>query len=63
MILTDNTGRPLCPPDPPALDANIEDKIAYLRASAAYTDMVASLAHRAFDKAFRKAMRRYPGRT
>jgi hypothetical protein len=58
MILTDASGRPLEKPEPPSVDAPIDEKIAYLRAHAAYNDAVSSAANRAFAKAFRKAVRK-----
>jgi hypothetical protein len=58
MILTDSNGRPLDPPTPPAPDAPIEEKIAWLRADAAFRDRVASLANEAFVNVFRKEIKR-----
>ena len=58
MILTDGRGRPIDPPEPPAPDAPIEETVAYLRAYAAYKDRVADIANRAFDEAFREALRK-----
>ncbi len=58
MILTDANGRPFEAPTPPAPDAPIEEKIAWLRASSAYNDKVAALAHRTFDTTFRKTLRK-----
>mgnify|MGYP001577782370 CR=1 FL=1 len=53
MILTDGNGRPFAPIDPPAPDAPIEEKIAYLRAVAARNDAIATTANRAFTRAFK----------
>ena len=57
MILTDASGRPFEKPEPPAPNAPIEEKIAWLRADAAYRDAVANAANTAFEKRFRKALR------
>lgn len=60
MIITDARGVPIEKPDLPAADAPIDDRIAYLRACAAYHDEIAQIANRAFDDAFRKALARNP---
>lgn len=58
MILVDAHGRPFAKPEPPALDAPIEAKIAWLRADAAYRDAVAACAGKAFAGAFNRSLRR-----
>lgn len=58
MILTDANGVPIVKPEPPAPDANIETKVAYLMAHAAYNDKIAALASSAFDRQFRKSRKR-----
>ena len=58
MIYTDEHGRPFERPEPPAADATIDVKIAYLRARAAYNDAIASCANKAFSSAFRRALRK-----
>jgi hypothetical protein len=58
VILTDAKGRPFEKPEPPLPDAPIEDKIAYLRAYAAWSDAVARCAGRAFARAFTKTRRK-----
>lgn len=57
-ILTDAHGRPFERPEPPAPDAPPQEFTAWLRADAAYRDRVAACANRAFDRAFRKAIRK-----
>lgn len=56
MILTNEKGRPFVKPEPP-VNATTEEFIAWLRAMAAYHDAIADCANRAFDDAFRKALR------
>lgn len=53
MILTDDAGRPIVPPQLPETGASIDDVIAYLRDSSAFNDRVASLASSAFSRRFR----------
>lgn len=57
MILTDDKGRPIPEIDPPAPDASIDEKIAYLHATAARNDRIASLANVAFGRRFHRAVR------
>lgn len=56
MILTDASGRPFEKPEPPAADATIDEKIAYLRAHAAYVDKIATAADQAFEAGLRRAL-------
>lgn len=56
-VLTDAHGRPIEPPAPPRPDATIEEKVAWLRASSAHNDKVASLANAAFAKQFNRSLR------
>lgn len=55
-IYTDAQGRPFDQPEPPARDASIEDKIAYLRARAAWSDAITDCANTAFDKQLKRSM-------
>lgn len=57
MILTDKHGRPFAPIDAPESDATIDEKIAFLRAVAARNDAIATTAHAAFDRAFKKRIK------
>ncbi len=52
-ILTDGQGRPF---DPPARE-DFEDVVDYIRARHTYNDRVRACGNKAFDEAFRKAMR------
>lgn len=54
MIVTDSRGRPV---PRPAREDYASD-IAWLRADCVYRDTVHAMAARAFDAAFRKAVRR-----
>ena len=57
-ILTDGNGRPFEKPLPPADDAPIEEKIAWIRATHDYNDRVTDCANQAFADAFSKAIRK-----
>lgn len=52
MIYTDANGRPIEPPERPAPDASIEEKVRYLRARHAYNDLITDMANRAFAERF-----------
>lgn len=54
MILTDAKGRPIPRPEPPPVSAGVDERVAYVRAMAAYNDRVADIANLAFYTAFRK---------
>ena len=56
-IYTDANGRPIERPEPPPIGASIEDKIAYMRAKAAWNDKISSTANAAFVAAFREALK------
>lgn len=56
-IMTDANGRPFECPESPGANADIEAKIAYLRAYAKFRDRVADCANRAFADEFGKAVR------
>jgi hypothetical protein len=51
-IVTDAHGKPVERPEVPAQTATIEERIAYMRALAAYNDRVADLANAAFTRRF-----------
>lgn len=57
-IYTDESGRPIPRPEAPPEGAGIEDRIAFIDALHAYHNKVTDIANRAFDEAFRKALRR-----
>ena len=57
MILLDGKGRLIARPLPPQERASIEDKIAFLRARAEWSDRISDVANRAFDRQFRKAIK------
>lgn len=57
-IFTDSNGRPIECPEAPAPGADIEARIAYMRAKCAYNDAIASRASAAFAAAFSKAVRK-----
>ncbi len=52
-FLPTRKGTPLSGPEKPAADADIEVKIAYMRAVAEYNDRVQSCGSEAFARAFR----------
>jgi hypothetical protein len=52
-ILTRGDGTPFERPEKPPADATIEDRIAYMRALAAYNDAVAAYANEAFARSFK----------
>jgi hypothetical protein len=52
-ILTDDRGVPFARPEAPAADADIETKIAYMRAKCAYNDAVTACGSRAFAHGLR----------
>lgn len=53
MILTDSQGKPFSKPEAPPEGADVETKIAYIRAVHAWRDQVTACANHAFDEAFR----------
>lgn len=57
MILTDANGKPFEPPEAPDIYASVEEKVAYLRAYAAYKDAIANAANRAFANQFNKSLK------
>jgi hypothetical protein len=57
-VLTTDDGTVLEPPELPPFDAPIEDRIAHMRAVWAHNDRVAEVATRAFERAFRKAIKK-----
>lgn len=57
VIHVDEHGVPFARPERPADDASIDDRIAYMHAVYAYNDRVSNHANRAFDQAFRAALR------
>lgn len=59
-IYTYEDGRPIPghPGEPPPLDADIETKIAWMRARNDYQDRVTDVANRAFADQFAKTMRK-----
>jgi hypothetical protein len=50
-ILTDGRGRPIEKPTAPPEGCSFDDKVAYLRAMAAYADKVGDVANEAFGNA------------
>ena len=56
-IYTRGDGTPIEKPEPPGEDADIESKIAWIRAFHAYNDEIADVANRAFADGFRKALK------
>jgi hypothetical protein len=56
-ILTNSHGVPFEKPEPPAPDADIEEKIAYLRARSTYNDAIANCANAAFTAGFSRVVR------
>lgn len=58
IIHTDGRGVPFERPEKPAKDATIEEKIKYMDALYAYNDAIADCRNKAFDRAFRKALRK-----
>jgi hypothetical protein len=56
-IHTDGQGRPFERLEKPPADASIEEKIAFMDALCASNDAIAACRNKAFDKAFRKALR------
>jgi hypothetical protein len=57
VILVDERGVPFDRPEPPAPDADIETKIAYIRAVHAYNEKVTASANASFDKALRNSLK------
>ena len=58
VIHTDGQGRPFERPEKPGPDATIEERIAYMDALYRYNDAIADCRAKAFDKAFRRALRK-----
>lgn len=56
-IFTDAGGRPIERPARPGPHASPAERLAYMRALAAYNDRIADTANQAFDRAFREALR------
>lgn len=57
-IYTDGNGRPLPPrPAAPPADASPAEHIAWQRADAEWDNMIRSMANKAFDRAFCKALK------
>jgi len=57
-IFTDARGVPVDRPEPVALDAPIDERIAHMRAVNAYNDRVAGMANLSFAEAFRREIKR-----
>lgn len=58
---TDDTGTVHTRPAPPAIDAPIEARIAWLRADAEYTDRLFTVANRAFARSWIRSIRNRKG--
>ena len=57
-VLVTDDGTALEPPESPPLGASIDDQIANMRAFWEFNDRVTDLANRAFERAFRKEIRK-----
>ena len=55
-ILTNDKGVPFDRPEPPAQNATIEEKLAYIRKVHAFNDAVTDSANRAFDLKLRTTL-------
>ena len=56
MIYTDANGKPFAKPEAPALDADIETKIKYMREMCAWRDAITSCGSASFVKSFAQAV-------